>query len=129
MFGADVNEGFGLDWANYRLARPGVQGVVNPDSPRPERENINGHIREDAQPLIGPTEEYQDPSISSRGSWTSEGTDQRPTSVGHDVTPADKPVTLNHQIRKSLESSRPKGTTIADQIAKEMKNEPYDFLT
>jgi len=82
----------------------------------------------DAQPLIEPVQEYQDPAISPARKSAIIATDQRSLGGAHDLSPVDKPITLQVQTKKSFESSRPKESTIADQIAKEMKNEPYDFL-
>lgn len=121
LFGSD--SGFGEDWASYMQPHP------KPFGPVPiEHENTHGFAM-NAQPLIGPTEEYQDPAISPAHKSGTISTDQRPVGLGHDTSPLDKEVVLYHEPKKSLESSRPKESTIADQIAKEMKNEPYDFLS
>ena len=128
-FGADPNEGFALDWASYRLGRPGVQGAINPAAPKFERENTHGFVNLNNPRPIEPQEMYQDPAISSRSSRTSEGTDQRPP-VGHGITPLDKPVTLQTGSRKCLESDVGKGQkqpTPGDLAAADQKNWGFDF--
>lgn len=126
-FGAEPGA-FGEDWASYRLPKTRPFGPV----PLESHENTHGHISENAQPLIGPTEEYQDPAISPRAARTSEGTDQRPVGAGHDTSPIDKPVTLNHQIRKSFESDVGQGSktpTEGDKAAADLKHYDFDFST
>jgi len=135
LFGADVNEGFGLDWANYRLARPGVQGVVNPNSPRPERENVHGFIYGRGEPPVVTQEPYQDPAISPRAARTSESTDQKAIVHFTDEVIGDKwdGVVRNAQSRKSFESDlgkNPRTPTLADQAARDLRDPqkyPYDF--
>jgi len=77
---------------------------------------------------MGPTEAYQDPAISSRGSRTSEGTDQRFVGIDHDMTTLDKAVVLYTGSRKCFESVRGKSEpTLGDLAEKDLKTYPYDF--
>lgn len=122
-FGADPS-GFGEDWASYRLPKR------RPVGPLPiEHENTHGYINPNSERPIEPSEPYEDPAISSRGSRTSEGTDQK-APIGHGVTPADRPITLHTGSRKCLESDTGKGSkepTLGDRAARDLKKWDFDF--
>lgn len=125
MFGSD--SGFGQDWASdapvhYR------GGPV----PQPILHNVDGHVAEDAKPLLEPIEAYVDPNISPRGSRTSESTDQTPIRQFTGETIGDKwdGVVRNTGPRKCLESDvgkNPKEPTLGDLAARDLKKWDFDF--
>jgi hypothetical protein len=126
-FGADPNEGFALDWASYRLGKPGIEGAINLAAPKYEHENTHGFVNLNSPRPIEPQEMYQDSSLSSRGSRTSEGTDQKPISGLHEAN-YDKPITLHNEPKKSFLSSSPKGEpTEGDRAAADLRRSSYDF--
>jgi hypothetical protein len=118
LFGADGSEGFALDWAAD--PRRNFQGGP---VPRAIIHNTEG-IHEDSMPLLPPQKsEIQE---SRRLNYESVP-DQEPTSHrGGRTTNWDGQVRVDEKPH-GFESSKPKESTIADQIAKELKNEPYWF--
>jgi hypothetical protein len=124
LFGSDPNEAFSLDWVSYRspkLNGPGTQ-------PLEHHENVHGYVNPDSKRPIVDQEPYMDAATSRIFKRTSEATDQKPTSIGHDVSTLDKEVTLWKEPKKSLEGSRTHEKTIGDRIAEEMKKESYWFI-
>jgi hypothetical protein len=118
-FGSDV--GFGEEYCADAPSRPFT-------GPQPiEHENVHGYVNPNAERPVPEQEPYQDPSLSSRGSRTSESTDQKPP-IGHGITPADKPITLYTGSRKTFQGARGKsGETEADKAEKDLKAYSYDF--
>jgi hypothetical protein len=121
-FGADPS-GFGEDWATYRTSKPQGPGASPVES---ELKIVD--VGDDVDRWKGPDTSI--PSLTSHGRALGySGTDQRPP-IGHDVSPADKPITINGGFgpRKSLETSaRTRDKTIGDQHALDLKRYPYDF--
>lgn len=122
-FGVEAGA-FGLDWAADAPVRYRGGSV-----PRPILHNVDGHVPEDAKPLLEPVEAYVDPNISPRGSRTSESTDQKPIRrftgevIGDkwDGIVRNKP---KHDFQGVRGQSEP---TLADLAEKDLKAYPYDF--
>jgi len=123
-FGSD-SSGFGEEYAADAPSRP-FTGPL----PLQHKENVHGHVREDAERPVPEQEPYQDPSLSSRGSRTSESTDQKPIRQFTGEVIGDKwdGVVRNTSSRKCLESIRGKSDpTEGDKAAADEKTWDFDF--
>ena len=125
-FGSD-SSGFGEEYAADAPSRP-FTGPL----PLQHKENVHGHVREDAERPVPEQEPYQDPSLSSRGSRTSESTDQKPIrQFTGEVIEWDGIVRSTP--RKCFESDTGKGSkepTFGDQAARDLRDPQkytYDF--
>jgi hypothetical protein len=116
LFGASP-DGFALDWVTYR--QPQTRYV--PTQPI-QRVNTHGYIKSGEG--LRPPEKSE---LEGGKRLTYSGTDQRPTSFGHDVSTSDKAIELHHEPKKTLESSRGHDVTEGDRQAADLRKYPYDF--
>lgn len=126
LFGSDPEDPFGFGYSAIRSTQPQGPGSLPLQS---ELKVVDADANlEDWKP------NPDIPSLISHGKKLdySHAGDQKPTSVGHDISPLDKEITLNSvEARKDFQSARGKSEpTIGDLHAIDLKKHySYDFST